>query len=60
MYLYTRSLTTPSCIYTVVAPTRRQLPLGWNDASQMSANLLKLNTDKTELLWVVSRHSLSQ
>ena len=26
----------------------------------MSANRLKLNTDKTELLWVGSRHSLSQ
>jgi len=26
----------------------------------MSANRLKLNTDKTELLWVGARHSLSQ
>ena len=26
----------------------------------MSANRLKLNTDKTELLWVGTRHSLSQ
>ena len=37
MYFYTRSLTTPSCIYTVVTPIRRQLLLGWNDASQTSA-----------------------
>ena len=61
IYLYTRSLTTHSCIYTVVTPIRRQLLLGWNDASQtsdhwMSANRLKVNTDKTELLWVGSRH----
>jgi len=27
---------------------------------RMSANRLKLNTDKTELLWVGTRHSLSQ
>ena len=26
----------------------------------MSANRLKLNTDKTELLWTGSRHSISQ
>jgi len=26
----------------------------------MSANSLKLNTDKTELLWAGSRHSVSQ
>ena len=37
MYFYTRSLTTLSCIYTVVAPIRRHLLIGWNDASQTSA-----------------------
>ena len=35
--LYTRLPTTRSCIYIVVAPTRRQLLHGWNSASQMSA-----------------------
>jgi len=36
-YLYMRLLTTHSYIYIVVAPTRYQLLLGWNNASQMSA-----------------------
>jgi len=27
---------------------------------RMSTNRLKLNTDKTELLWIRSRHSISQ
>ena len=35
--IYMRLLTTHSCMYTVVAPSRRQLLLGWNDASQTSA-----------------------
>jgi len=35
--LYTRLPTTHRCIFTVVAPIRRQLPLNWNDAWQMSA-----------------------
>ena len=64
-YLYTRLPTTRSCICIVVASTLRQLLHGWNSASQnvgrwMCANRLKLNADKTELLWVGSRHSLSQ
>ena len=66
MYLYMCLLTTHSCIYTVVAPTQRQLLLGWNNASQTSATgcppttLSSTQTRLSELLWVGSRHSLSQ
>ena len=64
MHHYTRSLTTYSCTYTVVAPTRRQLPLGWSDASQTSAigcPLTALSSTRTRLSCYGSdRESLSQ
>ena len=47
--------------YTDVAGASTQLKMCIADVSQwMSANRLKLNTDKTKLLWARLRHSVSQ
>jgi len=69
-FLYRRSSTTRSCIsiymYTVVvvptdtASAGARLEQCITDVGRwMCANRLKLHADKTELLWVGSRHSLS-
>jgi len=60
--LYTRLPTTRSCIYIVVAASAAaRLEQCITDVGRwMCANRPKLNADKTELLWVGSRHSLSQ
>ena len=57
---------THNCICTVVAMTRRRPSLDLSNEQcivdinyWMSANWLKLNMDKTELLWAGTRRSLS-
>ena len=57
---------TQCCTCIAAVKTSPRQPLGSSSACivdvgrWMSANRLKLNTDKTELLWTGSRHSISQ
>jgi len=54
------TLTTCSCICTLRRHDIHRLKYCITDVGQwMSANRLKLNTEKTELLWAGSRHSQS-
>ena len=62
-----RSLTTRKCIFNAVATTlytsaavRLERCIADVGQGMLSANRLKLYTDKTELLWVGTRYSLSQ
>ena len=56
----TRSYTSMHCRRDDVMSTVRRLKNCIDDVSHwMSANRLKLNADKSELLWAGSRHSLA-
>jgi len=64
--LFTCLPMTRSCTCIAAVKTSPRQPLGGRSASWMLVagcpltNRLKLNTDKTELLWTGSRHSISQ